>query len=49
MRHVEQRAAAEGFPEIALDTWAANTGAQTFFAAAGFAPFNIVLRKRLGG
>ncbi|MBN8942427.1 MAG: GNAT family N-acetyltransferase [Rhizobiales bacterium] len=47
MRHVEARAMFEGIDEIALDTWAANHDAQRFFAALGFAVFNVALRKTL--
>lgn len=47
MRHVETRAIFEGIDEIALDCWAANRDAQCFFAAQGFAVFNVALRKTL--
>jgi ribosomal protein S18 acetylase RimI-like enzyme len=48
MRHVEQRAAAEGIDEIVLNTWAGNVDAQHFFPAEGFTPLIVTLRKKLG-
>ena len=45
LRLVEQHAAAEDIREIALDAWAANVGAISFFERNGFAPFNVALRK----
>ncbi|HKR86924.1 MAG TPA: GNAT family N-acetyltransferase [Phenylobacterium sp.] len=36
-----------GVGRIVLDVWAANRGAQAFFEAAGFAPFNLVMAKAL--
>ncbi|QCI68863.1 GNAT family N-acetyltransferase [Phreatobacter stygius] len=47
MRYVEGRALFEGIDEIALDIWSANLDAQHFFAAQGFAAFNVTLRKTL--
>ena len=45
LRVVEQHAAAEGLSEIAVDAWAANVGALSFFQSRGFTALNIVLRK----
>ena len=36
-----------GVGRIVLDVWAANRSAQTFFDAAGFTPFNLVMAKSL--
>jgi ribosomal protein S18 acetylase RimI-like enzyme len=47
MAHTEALAEGEELNEIALSHWAANTGAQTFFAAQGFAPYMWLLRKKL--
>lgn len=47
MAHAEARAEGEELDEIALSHWAANTGAAQFFAAHGFAPYQLLLRKRL--
>ena len=49
MRHVEQRAVAEGIGEIALNTWADNSDAQRFFPSQGFTAFNVMMRKTLAG
>ncbi len=47
MAHAEAYAESEELDEIALSHWAANTGAQSFFAAQGFAPYQLLLRKKL--
>jgi diamine N-acetyltransferase len=47
MAHAEAHAEGEDLDEIALSHWAANTGAQQFFAAQGFAPYQLLLRKKL--
>ena len=47
LRQVEAEARVGGITIIALDTWAANGPARGFFAACGFAPFNLMLRKEL--
>jgi ribosomal protein S18 acetylase RimI-like enzyme len=47
MAHAEAFAEGEDIIEIALSHWAANTGAQEFFAAQGFAPYQVLLRKKL--
>ena len=47
LRQVEAEAQAGGITIIALDTWAANVAARNFFAACGFAPFNLSFRKQL--
>ena len=47
LRQVEAEALAGGITNIALDTWAANGSARSFFEACGFAPFNFSLGKRL--
>jgi ribosomal protein S18 acetylase RimI-like enzyme len=47
VNYVEQRASGAGIVEIALDTWAANLDAQSFFGSRGFAAFNIAFRKKL--
>ncbi|MBV9286708.1 MAG: GNAT family N-acetyltransferase [Hyphomicrobiales bacterium] len=47
LRLVEQHAAADGIREIAVDAWAANVGAISFFEKCGFTPFNVALRKPL--
>lgn len=46
MSHAEAHADAEALDEIALSHWAANTGAQEFFAAQGFEPYQVLMRKR---
>jgi ribosomal protein S18 acetylase RimI-like enzyme len=46
--HVEERAAKESIPEMALDSWIANSEAREFFAAMGFVVVNTALRKGLG-
>jgi ribosomal protein S18 acetylase RimI-like enzyme len=46
--HAEAYAEGEDLDEIALSHWAANTGAQQFFAAQGFTPYQLLLRKRPG-
>jgi ribosomal protein S18 acetylase RimI-like enzyme len=45
--HVEQLAAMQGLPEVALGAWAANSVALRFFAAQGFIQMTATLRKRL--
>ena len=47
MAHAEAYAEGEDIDEIALSHWAANAGAQKFFAAQGFAPYQLMLRKKL--
>lgn len=47
VRFVEQRAAAEGIADVLLDTWMANADVRAFFAARGFAPLQMMFRKRL--
>ena len=47
MAHAEAHAEGEDIDEIALSHWAANAGAQKFFAAQGFAPYQLMLRKKL--
>lgn len=47
LRKAEAEACAQGIAYIALDTWAFNKTAQTFFKASGFDPFNIAMRKEL--
>ena len=47
MAHAEAHAEGEDIDEIALSHWAANAGAQRFFAAQGFAPYQLMLRKKL--
>lgn len=47
LKHVEEEARARGITNIALDTWAANGSARSFFSARGFAPFNVSLGRRL--
>ena len=47
MAHAEAYTESEELGEIALSHWAANTGAQNFFAAQGFAPYQLLLRKKL--
>lgn len=47
MRHAEAYAESEALDEVALSHWAANTGAQSFFAAQGFTPYVLLLRKKL--
>jgi hypothetical protein len=47
LRQVEAEALAGGITSIALDTWAANGSARSFFEARGFTPFNLTLGKRL--
>lgn len=47
MSHAEAWAHGEELEEIALSHWAANTAAQRFFAAQGYAPYQLLLRKRL--
>ena len=48
MAHAEAYAEGEDLDEIALSHWAANTGAQQFFAAQGFKPYQLMLRKKTG-
>jgi ribosomal protein S18 acetylase RimI-like enzyme len=48
MAHAEAYAEGEELDEIALSHWAANIGAQNFFAAQGFAPYQLLLRKKMG-
>ena len=47
MDHVEGEALARGIANIALDTWAANVTAHSFFASRGFIRFNLLLGRRL--
>jgi ribosomal protein S18 acetylase RimI-like enzyme len=47
LKQVESEALAGGIASIALDTWAANGSARSFFEACGFTPFNLTLGKRL--
>jgi ribosomal protein S18 acetylase RimI-like enzyme len=47
MRQVEAEALIGGITNIALDTWAANGSARSFFEACGFAAFNLSLHKQL--
>ena len=47
LRQVEAEALIRGITSIALDTWAANGSARSFFEARGFTPFNLSLGKRL--
>jgi len=47
MAHAEAYAEGEGTDEIALSHWAANTDARNFFAAQGFAPYQLLLRKKM--
>jgi ribosomal protein S18 acetylase RimI-like enzyme len=47
LRQVETEALTAGIASIALDTWAANGLARSFFAARGFNPFNLTLGKQL--
>jgi ribosomal protein S18 acetylase RimI-like enzyme len=44
---VEAEALIAGITNIALDTWAANGSARSFFEACGFTPFNLSLGKQL--
>lgn len=48
MSHAEAHAESQQLDEIALSHWAANSGAHRFFAAQGFAPYLLLLRKKLG-
>jgi len=47
MKHVEDKALALGIRTIALDTWAANSSARSFFSGRGFEPFNVSLNRQL--
>ena len=47
LRHVEEHALALDVKDIALDAWTANSSALSFFAARGFTPFNVSLRRKL--
>jgi ribosomal protein S18 acetylase RimI-like enzyme len=47
LRQVEAEALTAGITNIALDTWAANGSARSFFEAWGFAPFNLSFGKQL--
>ncbi|MEQ7156447.1 GNAT family N-acetyltransferase [Brevundimonas aurifodinae] len=47
MRAAESESRARGVRRMVLDAWATNEGAQHFFQAEGFVPFNIVLEKAL--
>jgi diamine N-acetyltransferase len=47
MAHAEAYAEVEDIDEIALSHWAANVRAQQFFAARGFSPYRILLRRKL--
>lgn len=44
---VEAEARDRGITRIALDHWAFNEAAHTFFASLGFEPYNIRMRRRL--
>ncbi|MEM7442537.1 MAG: GNAT family N-acetyltransferase [Pseudomonadota bacterium] len=44
LEHVRSIAQAEGTAEIALDTWAANASALSFFADEGFQTFRVFMR-----
>jgi ribosomal protein S18 acetylase RimI-like enzyme len=45
LREAERCAALAGSLEIALDTWSLNAPATAFFAARGYEPFRVMLRK----
>jgi ribosomal protein S18 acetylase RimI-like enzyme len=47
LRQVEAEALIGGITAIALDTWAANESARSFFEARGFTAFNLSLGKQL--
>ena len=47
MTRLEALAKETGAEEIALDTWAANDAARSFFHSGGFEPFRIFMRKRV--
>ena len=47
LNHVEGEALTRGIKDVALDAWAANVSARSFFTARGFAPFNLSLGRRL--
>lgn len=47
MSHAEAYAESEQLDEVALSHWAANSGAHQFFTAQGFAPYLLLLRKKL--
>jgi ribosomal protein S18 acetylase RimI-like enzyme len=47
LRQVEAEALTGGITNIALDTWAANGSARSFFEACDFTLFNLSLRKQL--
>jgi GNAT superfamily N-acetyltransferase len=47
MAHAEACAEGQDLDEIALSHWAA-AAAQQFFAAQGFAPYQLLLRKKVG-
>ena len=47
LNHVTEEAAVRGIASVALDTWAANVSARSFFSARGFEPFNLSLGRRL--
>ncbi len=49
MAHAEACAEGEDIDEIALSHWATNAGAQKFFAAQGYAPYQVYLRKKRQG
>jgi hypothetical protein len=49
MAHAEACAEGEDIDEIALSHWVANAGAQNFFAAQGYAPYQVYLRKKRQG
>lgn len=44
---VDREARSAGITLVALDTWAANASGRDFFAARGFEPFSIGLRRNL--
>ena len=47
LSHVENEALARSITHVALDTWAANVSARSFFSARGFTPSNSSLGKWL--
>ena len=49
MAHAEASAEGEDIDEIALSHWATNADAQKFFAAQGYAPYQVYLRKKRQG
>lgn len=47
LNHVEAEARARGITHVALDTWATNVPARSFFSARGFTAFNLSLGRQL--